>query len=400
VKGVRITSIIVVAALLSLAVWAVASGHARSTTTADSSAPGNPAAAAEPVSPPGIAQRWSLLGGDRCEWVIRNTGEAAGSRGLSIECDANPDQQLVLQVDAKVQTGGWMLRVDDGEQEPNWLSLSGYPASRVAGSKHYRFLIYSDDVGSAVSIKGVAIRPAVDTDDGLPLVWPTSGPMLEKDRQRQASRTSKGWLALVGIDEAAGVVAKAKAITNFVYQRSNIKGPPDRVFSHFGDARDWDTTPPPTVDGLCGTFTTAVLELCGKFGIAARRASLATQRFAEGNAIGDTHELAEVFDPAGGGWVLFDPSFNLTFEGPDGRLLGLNDLLAAAAEGANWRAVPIGTLRPGRTTADYYLKYEDLLWMGSAPAVPNLGDSGAAFRSRGLSVREVFRAKYPASAAP
>jgi transglutaminase-like putative cysteine protease len=152
--------------------------------------------------------------------------------------------------------------------------------------------------------------------------------MLEKDRQRQASRTSKGWLALVGIDEAAGVVAKAKAITNFVYQRSSIKGPPDRIFSHFDDARDWDTTPPPTVDGLCGTFTTAVLDLCGKFGIAARRASLATQRFAEGNAIGDTHELAEVFDPAEGGWVLFDPSFNLTFEGPDGRLLGLKDLLA------------------------------------------------------------------------
>ncbi len=223
--------------------------------------------------------------------------------------------------------------------------------------------------------------------------------MVEQDRQRQAARLAGEWLALLGLREDEGVIAKARAITNFVYQRSNAKISPEPTFSHFGGAREWGTATAPTVDGLCGTFATAVLDLCDKLGIAARRVSLATKQFAEGNAIGDTHELVEVFEPSMGNWVLVDPSFNLTFEA-DGRLLGLRDLLRAAAEGRNWKAVPIGTLRPGRTVGDYYLPYEDLLWMGSAPAVSGLGDLGSAFRSEGPTFHEIFSTKYPKPGAP
>ena len=394
----RVTSIIVVAALIPLPIWIIAASHPKTDTTVDSGAADSPAAVTEKVTPPAMTQRWSLIGGDKCEWVIRSVGEAAGSRGLSIECDASADQQLVLEINAKVQAGGWTLRVDDGEQAPNWLPLGGYPASRVAGSKHYRFLIYSDDTRAEISIKDVTIRPTVDTDGELPLVWPPSGPIAERDRPLQAARWLEGWRMLLGLRSDDGVLARAKGITNFVYQRSNVTYPSEPTF--ITTPREWDMVPVPTVDGQCGTFATAVLDLCEKLDVTARRVALATERFAEGKAIGDTHELVEVFDPTNARWVLFDPSFNLTFEGPDGRLLGLKDLLTAAADGKDWRAVPIGTLRPGRTINDYYLKYEDLLWMGSAPAVPKLGSSGVAFCSRAQTVGAVFRAKYPVPVTP
>jgi transglutaminase-like putative cysteine protease len=396
VKGVRITSIIVVAALLSLAVWAVASGHARSATTADSSAPGNPAAAAEPVSPPGIAQRWSLLGGDKCEWVIRNTGEAAGSRGLSIECDANPDQQLVLQVDAKVQTGGWTLRVDDGEQEPNWLPLSGYPASRVAGSKRYRFLIYSDDPGSAVSIKDVSIHPAADADDSLPLVWPTSGPVVEKDLLRRSTR----WRAFFGLGDSDSAIAQAEKIASWVHRHSRVVGIADPRHVSLGSPHYWTANPTSSIDGDCGTYTSAMLEALSNCGIDGRAVSLGTQRFEQGASLGDTHALVEVFDKAQSRWLLVDPTFNVVFEGEDGRVLGIAELITLNRNGGNWETRQISACLPGRSIKEYYLPMTELLWMADAPAVPGLGSSGVAFRSRDLTVNEVIRTKYHAPRTP
>jgi hypothetical protein len=394
VTGIRITSIIVVAALLSLAIWTVASGHAESATTADSGAPGNPAAAAEPVSPSGTTQRWSLLGGDRCEWVIRSTGEAAGSRGLSIECDANPDQQLVLQVDAKVQTGGWTLRVDDGEQSPNWLPLVGYPASRITGSKHYRFLIYSDDPRSEISIKDVAIRPAVDADYQLPLVWPTSGVAAEQDHQQLLPV----WQGVFGIQDDSEFIARVKAITNFTYQRSNCQSDPEPIRN--GTTADWIAVPSLQIYGSCGDFSNAMRMFCKKVGLKARMVNLATARFANGSARFDTHVLIEVFDSQTQRWTLADPTFNLVFEGPSGQPLGLKELLKIAADGKQWRTVPAGTLRPGRTIEDYYLKYADLLYAAYAPAVGSLGDSGAEFRTHELTIDEMGARMYPATVTP
>jgi len=55
-----------------------------------------------PSLPTPVVQRWSLLGGDKCELVVRSISEAAGSRGLSVECDASADHPLVLQIDAKI----------------------------------------------------------------------------------------------------------------------------------------------------------------------------------------------------------------------------------------------------------------------------------------------------------
>ena len=345
-----------------------------------------------------MVQRWSLLGGDKCELVVRSIGETAGSRGLSVECDASADQQLVLNIDAKIQSGRWTLRVDDGEQAPNYLLLTNYPACRVTGGKHYRFLIYTDDTGSAISVKDITIRPATGADDELPLVWPTSGPILEQYLKRQG--WSEGWADFLRLSDAGGTADRARVITNFVYQRSHITGSDGPTFVRFGGAYEWERVPTRTVDGLCGTFASATLDLYAKLGITGRRVSLATRGFAEGRASGDTHELVEAFDPVSGRWVLFDPSFGLMFQDPDGNLLGLKELMKAAAEGEEWRVVPIGTLRAGRRIDEYYLSYSDLLWMGDAPAVPSLGDKGAAYRSRAQTVGEIYRAMYPSPSTP
>ena len=187
------------------------------------------------IGPPtAMVQRWSLLGGDKCELVVRSIGETAGSRGLSVECDASADQQLVLNIDAKIQSGRWTLRVDDGEQAPNYLLLTNYPACRVTGGKHYRFLIYTDDTGSAISVKDITIRPATGADDELPLVWPTSGPILEQYLKRQG--WSEGWADFLRLSDAGGTADRARVITNFVYQRSHITGSDGPTFVRFGGA--------------------------------------------------------------------------------------------------------------------------------------------------------------------
>ena len=343
-----------------------------------------------------VEQRWSLSNGDRCELVVRSIGEVAGSRGLMVECDTSADQQLVLQVDAKIQAGRWTLRVDDGAQSPIYLTLPNYKACRITGSKYYRFLIYTDDIGSSISIKDIKIRTNADSDDELPLVWPTSGPILDQDQQRHSQR----WIELLGLSDVSGTVDRARVITNFIYQRSNVVGLTGSFFCRFGSTDGWEKDPTRTVDGLCGTFVSAALDLSAKLSITARRVSLATRGFAEGTDAGATHEIFEVFDPASRRWILFDPSFNLMFEGPDGQSLGLRDLLKTAADGKSWRAVPIGTLRHGRSIDDYYLKYSDLLWMGNAPAVPVLGEAGAKYQSQAQSVEEVYSAEYPSFGGP
>jgi hypothetical protein len=390
----RVAFATLMAAAVLLAIWIFQSSRHMSPAKTEANSAGTPGAdvAANPPAP--MAQRWSLLGGETCEWVIRGVGDAAGSRGLSVECDASPDQQLVLQVDAKVQTGGWTLRVDDGEQAPNWLPLVGHPASRITGSKHYRFLIYSDEPRSEISIKDLAIRPAVDADYQLPLVWPTSGAIAETDQQRLLPN----WSAVFGIQNGAGTVAKAKAIANFVYQRSSVGSTSEPL--SLGAPREWISDPPRQINGRCGDFSEAMRRFCKRIGITARIANLATERFANGADRFATHVLVEVFDPDSQRWFLADPTFNLTFESQNGQLLGLQELLQTAAEGNVWRAVPIGTLRPGRTIEDYPLKYADLLYAGYVPPVHSLGDLGVEFRTHQLTIEEMGSTMYPATAHP
>jgi hypothetical protein len=249
--------------------------------------------------------------------------------------------------------------------------------------------VYSDDVASSIAIKDFSIRVAGQSDQDAPLVWPKSGPARDAEQQRFRAE----WQELLGFRETDSVVTKAKAITNFVYQRSNVTRAATPL--NFGDPRLWTNDSRRTIDGLCGRFGETAIDLCVKFGIDARPVALATKRFAEGARLGDTHVLVEVFDPARRQWALFDPTFNVVFEGPDNQLLGLEALMLIAQKGEPWRAVPVGPLRKGRTLDAYYLEYEDLLFMGNVPAIPRLGNSGVEFRTHSQTVSEVAKEKYP-----
>lgn len=344
-----------------------------------------------PHPPLPTAIRIGVLGRDKCEMTVRRVGETIGSAGVSIECEADPGQQLTFRADCLPAGGRWTLRVDDRRSTPSWLPLESFNAVRVTGSDRYRFLIYSDDVRSSISINDVSLQLAEESDQELPLAWPREGPLWEAE---QAAYRSE-WEELLGLSASDGTIAKAKAITNFVYQRSNVTRatPP----MSFANPRSWFAAPPRTIDGLCGRFGTAVVELCAALGIVARPVALATQKFFDGTSPGDTHVLAEVFDPAYERWILFDPTFNVVFAGPDDRMMGLRELLASESQGSSWRIVPIGPLRQGRTVDEYYLKYSELLFMGNAPAVSALGDLGAEYRSHAQTVSEVALEKYASS---
>jgi len=185
-------------------------------------------------------------------------------------------------------------------------------------------------------VTGIRITSIVIAAALIPLLfW-----MIATSHPKSAT-TVGSWNAVFGIRDGDSVVAKAKAITNFVYQHSNVgRGSP----MSSGAPRDWISDPPRQINGLCGDFADATRRFCEKIGITVRIANLATKGFADGSARFDTHVLVEVFDPESQRWFLADPTFNLTFEGPAGELLGLQGLSQTAADGRTWRAVPIATL--------------------------------------------------------
>jgi transglutaminase-like putative cysteine protease len=201
-----------------------------------------------------------------------------------------------------------------------------------------------------------------------------------------------------GIQDDSEFIARVKAITNFTYRRSNCQSDPEPMRN--GTTADWIAVPSLQIYGSCGDFSNAMRMFCKKVGLKARMVNLATARFANGSARFDTHVLVEVFDPDSQTWFLADPTFNLTFEGPSGHLLGLKELLKAAADGNSWQAVPVGPLRPGRTVGDYYLQYAELLHVGYVPPVPALGDLGVEFRTHEMTIDEMGGALYPATANP
>ena len=350
-----------------------------------------------PASPSvSLNPRWSLLGGDMCELVVRSVGTAAGSRGLTVDFDARADQELVIRVDAKPQVGSWTLRVDDGEQAPSHLPLIDYPAFRVTGSDHYQFMIYTDDIGSSISVKDMTIRLARGLDSEVPLVWPTSGPKVDQDRHRQ----SVLWTARFGLVDSDSEVAQARILARWVHARSRVVGASASRHLSLGSPHSWSDGSSRTIDGDCGVFACALREACAIRGIICRPVHLGSQQFEMGENLNDTHALVEVFDKKQGRWFLVDPTFNVVFESGDGRMLGLAELIEFAQSGITWRPTQIGPSRPGRGLSEYYLPFKRLLWLADAPAVPALGEEGAEYRSRAQTVREVVRAKYPSLGAP
>jgi len=333
------------------------------------------------------------MGGTECELVLQARGDAPGSRGLVVECDAAPTEQLLVNVVSSIRSGSWTLRVDDGVQPPRYLYLKDFPLIRVVGSPHYRFLVYSDDPNASVLLTGVTIRLATDADRNVSLVWPESGPYVEAE----LARLRNEWFAVLGISGSDSDVEAAMKIVDWVHQHSKIVGASEPQFNSLGSPESWNTQR--SIDGSCGAFSSAVLQILEVFGLIGRRVALASERFARGEELGDTHELVEVFDRSQKRWVLVDPTFNLVFENAGGRLLGIAELVTLRDQRGAWKPTEIKPPLPRRAIAQYYLPFESLLWVANARAIAGLGepgpdDPGREYRSGAQTVEEIFREKY------
>ena len=322
--------------------------------------------------------------------LVMGNGSAGTSRGLSLELDAGPDDRLVLSTNCTVKSGNWTLRIDDGTNAPNYLPLGALSRVLVAGSSRYRVLVYSDDADAMLEFRGLSLDPAQPQDLGLPLAWPTAGPILDAER----AKVRAAWLDLLSIRDPAPDVAKAKAIARFVYQRSSVVGIDAPRFAGWGSPAAWRQDVNRRIDGDCGVFANAMGEMCGVLGIVNRIVCLGSAKFYGGESLGDTHALVEVFDPESKRWVLIDPTFNVEFVRGDGSTMGIAALFEAQRAKADWRAIPLGPQRRGRTIEAYYLPFAELLYCGDAPAVLPLGEQGAAFRSQQETVLEVARRRY------
>jgi hypothetical protein len=324
-------------------------------------------------------------------------GEQPGSRGLSgtVELDAN--KQYVLSIEVAPVRGSWSLRLDAGnETSARWFACSAaeqVKLLRIAGVGSLRFMVYSDDGGAEAVLKGLEIRPAAaDADWDIPLAFPPT--------ESEIARQRASWLPHLAPSAGTGAVELAKAIAGFVYCRSRTTGPNEPGFNGFGASQPWLADPSKTIDGSCGNFAHAMVDLCTRLGVHARFVNMATRRFATGLASGDTHVLVEVFDPDSRRWMLLDPTFNTMFRGPSGQHVGLRELFQLADAKLKWTAEAIGPLRPGRSIQEYYLTYEDLLFVVSAPAVPALGELGCEYRSQPNTVHEIGRERYPTTSGP
>jgi hypothetical protein len=334
-------------------------------------------------------QRWSLLGGESAaDLVIRSTRQSPGSSGISIECDADPSEHLVFRSTVIPTVGSWSLRIDDGESEPRWLSGAGEISVRVLGSRHYRFLIYSDDVGATASIRNVEIKHASDAERCIELAWPKSGPVAEA----AVAENLANWRAYFGLRDSESDEASAARIASWVHSRSRVVDLKSPRFSKFG---------PPcvsvaaiSIDGDYGVFANAVLQALSKVDIPARVVSLGSKRFERGEELGDTHALVEVFDRRSKCWVLVDPTFNVQVVDGEGKSLGIAELMATQTRGGKWALRSITPSLPGRSASEHYLPFGDLLWVADAPARAELGAYGAGYRSRDQTVAEIARAKY------
>ena len=336
-------------------------------------------------------QRWSLLDGDTAtDLVIRSTRQSPGSSGISIECDAAPSEHLVFRSTVIPAVGSWSLRIDDGESKPRWLPGAGEISVRVLGSRHYRFLIYSDDVGASASIRNVEIKHASDAERCIELAWPQSGPVAEAETAENLAN----WRAYFGLRDSESDEACAARVASWVHSRSRVVDLKSPRWWKFGSACVPASDAAISIDGDCGVFATVLLQALSQVDIQARVVCLGSKRFERGEQLGDTHALVEVFDRRSMRWVLVDPTFNVQVVDGEGKSLGIAELMATQLRGGKWALRSIAPSLPGRSASEYYLPFGDLLWVADAPAREELGAYGAGYRSRDQTVAEITRAKY------
>jgi len=222
----------------------------------------------------------------------------------------------------------------------------------------------------------------------------TCGIVLTLCVEAERARYRDKWFAVLGISESDSDIEAAMKIVDWVHQRSKVGEP---RFNSLGSPESWNTKR--SIDGSCGTFSSAALQLLKVCGLIGRSVALASERFARGEELFDTHVLVEVFDRSQKRWVLVDPTFNVFYEDAGGRLLGIAELVTLRDQRGAWKPTEIKPPLPGRAIAQYYLPLESLLWVANAPAIAGLGepgpdDPGREYRSGAKTVNEIFQEKY------
>jgi hypothetical protein len=298
---------------------------------------------------------------------------------VAIACDASVSQTLLFRIDVKFLSGNWTLRIDDGISEPLWIGLVGGRAVRVTGSNHYRFLVYSDDLGASASISDLTIRLADRGDRVAELVWPPIPSNIDRKSKLES---------MARIPAGATVRDRMLALTDFVYRYSELGQPvlPDASF----ERADWwhaevsgEFFP---IVGTCATFASALESMAADLGIVSRNVTVATKEILQPGARYDVHTLTEFYDPELPGWVAVDPTFNTRFVDESGHELGIRALFERARSGAPWEHRLVGAPRKGRVIEEYPTPYSRLFeYAWAAPARLPSGDSDPGFDPFGFS---------------
>ena len=121
-----------------------------------------------------------------------------------------------------------------------------------------------------------------------------------------------------------------------------------------------------TINGSCGNFAAAFVLIMGELGEIARAVQLGSKAYILGEKSGDTHVVAEVFDPSTSSWSVVDPTFNATYTDADGHILGA---AAAHRELLGGRVIKVIQHQPcqsGRCADQYYMPVAELFYMVAA----------------------------------
>ncbi|MDP2733452.1 MAG: transglutaminase domain-containing protein [Hoeflea sp.] len=109
-------------------------------------------------------------------------------------------------------------------------------------------------------------------------------------------------------------------------------------------------------EAYCGDFSTFMNLILKNSGVPSRTVQLASNRYVNGESLGDTHVTVEVW--IDNKWTIFDPTFNSTFSCGNKTLIGVAE---ARACGVNLVAVQHPSTLPGRTVAEHNVPYWRLL---------------------------------------
>lgn len=148
----------------------------------------------------------------------------------------------------------------------------------------------------------------------------------------------------------------AKKITAHLYQTTLFTGKPFATTGN--DALRYVRTVNHQVANMCATLTSTEIWELGLFGIRARPAGFASERYVAGKDIAATHTLVEV--KVDGTPMVFDPTFSTMYT-CEGSATPLNvSELRECAQADRLKPVYLSPSRPGRAVEDYPLTFHEL----------------------------------------